>query len=130
MKKRATIAAILAVATGTIGVLASSPVAAWTNTTSTTWIPIGQTFLLGGGQPNGFSLQGRNIGRADVEIYRIAADGTQTLLTVLEPQQFVRERFAAGEGAAAKNLSTSEQATLRVQFNAGAGSLGMRYRDN
>jgi hypothetical protein len=130
MKIRSALSALFALGILGTGLTVAVSAQAWSMATSVTQIPAGQTFLLGGGQARGFVLEARNTGSVDVEILVVNTDGTQTSVAVLAPNQHVRQNFQPGQGAAARNRSSSVGAEMFFQFNAGVSSLGMRYKDN
>jgi len=91
-----------------------------------TYIDAGKQFVLGGGQPGAFSVDGRNVGPVAVAVQERRADGTLTERGTLAPGQTIHLDLTAGSAALWLNSST-RQATVNLLLNGQASGLGMRY---
>ena len=94
---------------------------------STTWVPPGQTFLLGGGTAGDYTVSGTNSGQTDVEILS-EQDGTTTTVAQLKPGASISHTFTDGQLARFRNLSATDQAELTLVVKGQISSLGMRYQ--
>lgn len=110
------------------GAMAATPAAAWT-TRSTTWIPAGQTFVLGGGQPAAFVVEGRNTGPVPVTISAGMDGGPRAFVATVQPGATVKHRFAPGETAWLANGSPTQRAEMTLQLKNVSG-LRMTYTPN
>jgi hypothetical protein len=95
---------------------------------STTWVPPGQTFLLGGGTVGDYTVSGTNSGQTDVEILS-EQDGTTTTVARLKPGASISHTFTDGQLARFRNLSATDQAELTLVVKGQISSLGMRYQE-
>jgi hypothetical protein len=94
--------------------------------TSTTTIPPGQSFLLGGDQRRPLRVIGTNTGRVEVAVAAVAPGG-MTLIARAAPGEGFNATFDPGTTARITNASTSQAAEVRVRFNADTSAVGMRY---
>jgi hypothetical protein len=90
----------------------------------------GQTFELGGGQPGGFTVKGRNSGTVVVAVLGKRPDGQSVERGTVAPGGAVDARFAPGEMALLRNTSDVETARLRLVISGDTSSLGMTYSPN
>ena len=95
-------------------------------TAGRTFIPAGQTFMLGGNQSKALRIAGKNVGPVPVEVLAQAGGATQSVATVAPGQGFDR-RFEAGETALLRNRSTTDRAVLRFELTEEVAKLSMRY---
>ena len=112
-----------------IALLAASAAAvgpAWAAFNSQTFIPPGQTFLLGGGQPGAFRVQGRNIGTVPVTI-RSELNGAISFVATIAPGQSVDTQFQKGQMAQFENTSKKETARVSLRLTQDVSGLAMRY---
>jgi len=93
---------------------------------SQTYIEAGKQFVLGGGQPGAFSVDGRNVGPVAVAVQERRANGTLTERGTLAPGQDIHLDLAAGSAALILNPSP-RQATVNLTLNGQTSGLGMRY---
>ena len=75
---------------------------------SSLFVPVGQQFRLGGGQPGGFEVAGQNVGPVPVEVLEQPANGAARSWGQLAPGQRTRLRFGAGAAALVRNLGQRE----------------------
>lgn len=94
--------------------------------TSTTMIPAGQSFRLGGGQPGAFTVRGTNSGSVPVVGYSEVAGKRDSLLT-LAPGANVDTSFPATATVVFGNTSTTKSATVSIKVTGDVGGLGMGY---
>jgi hypothetical protein len=91
-----------------------------------TFIPAGQTFLLGGEQEKVLLVQGRNIGAIAVEL-SAQHNGQRDLVALIDPGQSFNHQFQKGETAMFKNTSATKQAVLKLEMTQDVSRLSMRY---
>jgi hypothetical protein len=94
--------------------------------TSTTTIPPGQSFLLGGDQRRPLRVIGTNTGRVEVAVAAVAPGGV-TQIARAAPGEGFNATFDPGTTARITNASNSQAAEVRVRFNADTSAVGMRY---
>lgn len=75
---------------------------------SSLFVPVGQQFRLGGGQPRGFTVTGKNVGPVPVEVVEQPATGAAHSRGQLAPGQRTQLRFEAGAAALVRNLGAQE----------------------
>jgi hypothetical protein len=92
-------------------------------------IPPRESFILGGGQANGFNVSGRNTGPVAIEIYAGEAN-TQRFIGRVEPGQSVVQKFRAQESAVLKNTSSTLRGEIKLRITGQTSGLGMRYNPN
>ncbi len=120
---RTAVSSLAIVATAALaGVAASAAQAAGRSTTT---IPPGQTFLLGGDQSRPLKVEGRNVGPVSIELL-IMSDGKTESVAVVEPGQTFAREFPVGQTVLVRNLS-SQQATVSLTLNVSVSSVSMRY---
>lgn len=73
---------------------------------STTWVPPGDAFELGGGNVGSYNVSGANTGNTSVEVLSVTDAGTKSLGT-FAPGAKIEHTFADGEMAKFRNLSSS-----------------------
>ena len=93
---------------------------------STTYIEPGQSFLLGGGQPGGFSVRGRNAGGTPVTVYSEQA-GRRDSVTTLAPGAPIDAEFPSNAMAVFRNTSRTTAAEVSITVTGTTSGLGMRY---
>ncbi|MDO7877111.1 hypothetical protein Q5H93_20365 [Hymenobacter sp. ASUV-10] len=89
-------------------------------------IDAGKQFLLGGGQPGAFTVQGRNVGPVPVAVREEPRTGPAIGRGTLAPGATARLKFAAGSTARLINLGT-KQAVLELDVTGDTGQLRMTY---
>ncbi len=94
---------------------------------STTWVPPGDAFELGGGNVGAYNVSGTNTGNTSVEVLSISTAGAKSLGT-FAPGATIEHTFADGEMAKFRNLSSSERAELTIVVKGNIDSLGMKYQ--
>jgi hypothetical protein len=94
--------------------------------TSNTRVPPSESFLLGGDQRRPLRVIGTNTGTVDVSVYSTSAEGN-TLMARAAPGETFSAVFPVGATAKITNTSSTEQAQVRVRFNADTSQVGMRY---
>jgi hypothetical protein len=92
-------------------------------------IEAGQTFLLGGGQPAGFTVTGRNTGPVAVVVLA-KGEAATVIKGRIEPGASVDAAFGAGEQALLRNTSDSRMARMKLVVSGDTSSLGMTYSAN
>jgi hypothetical protein len=97
--------------------------------TSDLRIEAGQTFELGGGQPGGFRVIGRNTGPVAVIVLAKGA-GAAVVKGRAEPGAAVDTAFGPGEMALLRNTSDTRNARLKLKISGDTSSLGMTYSAN
>ena len=85
----------------------------------------GQTFLLGGNQPAGFSVAGTNSGSVPVVILTRGQGGDTPVATVAPGGTFEGD-FGAGETALVRNTSDEAEAKVSLTVTGYTEDLGMR----
>ena len=90
----------------------------------------GQTFELGGGQPGGFAVKGRNSGTVAVVVLGELPDARAVERGTVAPGGSVDARFGPGEMALLRNTSDAKTARLKLVITGDTSSLGMTYSDN
>lgn len=98
--------------------------------TSSLQIEPGRTFELGGGQPGGFAVRGRNSGRVAVMVLGKRPGAGPVVRGTVEPGGPVAARFAAGEMALLRNTSARQTARMELVITGDTASLGMTYSPN
>jgi hypothetical protein len=94
---------------------------------STTTIPMGQAFVLGGDQTKPLTVSGKNVGPVAVRI--VARRGSaKKLLATVAPGGNIGGTFAVGDAAVIENTSSTKSAVISVEFNASVNSLTMDYK--
>lgn len=94
---------------------------------STTRIPRGQAFVLGGDQSKPLTVTGKNIGPVAVRI--ISRHGSANkLVGIIAPGGKIKAIFGVGDAAVVENTSLTATAVIAVQFNASVNSLTMDYK--
>ncbi|WP_285709116.1 hypothetical protein [Erythrobacter oryzae] len=96
-------------------------------------IEAGKTFELGGGQPGGFTVTGRNTGPVAVVVLAKGAGesgGAAVVKGRVEPGANVDAAFGAGEQALLRNTSDSRMARMKLVVRGDTSSLGMTYSAN
>ncbi|MEZ6191618.1 MAG: hypothetical protein R3C45_10055 [Phycisphaerales bacterium] len=92
-------------------------------------IPPGETFILGGDQPHGFTVRANNIGPSGVEISADPNNDGSTP-TILQPGANAEAKFEQGATARLRNLSDQRTAKLNVTiWSPNNQNLGMRYTE-
>lgn len=92
-------------------------------------IEAGKTFELGGGQPGGFTVTGRNTGPVAVVVLA-KGEGAAVVKGRIEPGAQVDAAFGAGEMALLRNTSASRMARMKLVVRGDTSSLGMTYSAN
>lgn len=92
-------------------------------------IEAGKTFELGGGQPGGFTVTGRNTGPVAVVVLA-KGEGAVVVKGRIEPGAQVDAAFGAGEMALLRNTSASRMARMKLVVRGDTSSLGMTYSAN
>jgi hypothetical protein len=121
-------AARLGAATLALGVLVAPGMAGTIN--SDLRIEPGKTFQLGGGQPGGFTVTGRNIGPVAVVVLGKTRDAKPAARSTVAPGGEVKARFSPGEQALLRNTSGTVEARLKLKVSGDTSSLGMTYSVN
>ena len=85
----------------------------------------GETFLLGGNQPAGFTVAGTNSGPVAVDIL-LRGQGGDTPVATVAPGGDFQGDFGAGETAVVRNTSTDTAAQVRLTVTGYTEDLGMR----
>lgn len=98
--------------------------------TSGLQIEPGQTFELGGGQPGGFEVTGRNSGKVAVVVLGKLPGAQPVERGTVAPGGPVEARFAPGEQALLRNTSDSKTARMKLRITGDTAALGMTYSDN
>ena len=94
-------------------------------------IEAGQTFELGGGQPGGFTVTGRNTGSVAVVVYGLGKGARAPAKRgTIAPGGAVNAAFGPGEQALLRNTSSMETARLKLKISGDTSSLGMTYSAN
>jgi hypothetical protein len=96
---------------------------------STTWIPPGDAFELGGGNVGAFRVTGTNTGPTRVEVLAVRLNQPMTIATV-PPGGSVDHEFSDGDLAKFRNLSSKDRAELTIVVRGAIGNLGMTYEGN
>jgi hypothetical protein len=92
-------------------------------------IEAGKTFELGGGQPEGFTVTGRNTGPVAVVVLA-KGEAATVVKGRIEPGASVDAAFGAGEQALLRNTSGSRMARMTLVVRGDTSSLGMTYSAN
>jgi hypothetical protein len=93
---------------------------------SETSIDAGQSFLLGGGQPQRVQAAVKNVGRVPVTLL-VQQDSTRRTVATLQPDESVEIELQPREMAIFANAST-RRAAVKIDARASnIGGLGMRY---
>ena len=122
MKKNLTLAAL---ATLNLAFAQCSPITKLVRSHSFTYIDAGKLFVLGGGQPKGFTVSGKNVGPVPVTVQERRADGSVRERGTLARGQQTQLDFPEGSAALLCNGST-KLAVLNLDIS-GIRGLGMRY---
>ncbi|MBU7580264.1 MAG: hypothetical protein KAF27_07295 [Porphyrobacter sp.] len=94
-------------------------------------IEAGQTFELGGGQPGGFLVTGRNTGPVAVVVLAQGDGNAAPVIKIrAEPGAAIDARFGPGEAALLRNTSATKGARLQLRISGDTSSLGMTYSAN
>ena len=88
-------------------------------------VPAAQRFVLGGGQPSSFYCDVENQGDTTVMVYA-SRNGGYTVVAKLAPGDSASHRFQPSESAIVANLSTTDEARLRLRVW-GDTNLAMEY---
>jgi len=94
---------------------------------STTWVPPGDAFELGGGNVGSYNVTGTNTGNTSIEVLSVTVASTKSLGTIA-PGAKIEHTFADGEMAKFRNLSSTERAELTIVVKGNIESLGMKYQ--
>lgn len=89
-------------------------------------VPPGDTFLLGGEQRDVMTVSGKNVGQTQVAILS-RSGSTDTEIATVAPGGKFQHRYPVGQIALIRNLSTTREARLSVDFTGSPNNLSMRY---
>jgi len=84
----------------------------------------GEDFLLGGSQPEGFTVTGTNTGEITVEVLARRGTSDVAIGTVAGGEGFASD-FGAGEVAVVRNTSGTQAATLQLRITGYTDNLRM-----
>ncbi|MEM7624623.1 MAG: hypothetical protein AAF333_03230 [Planctomycetota bacterium] len=93
---------------------------------SNLYIPANESFVLGGGQPQGFKVLARNVGPVEVRLNATGDDADRKV--ILGPNGELQFNIPAGKAALLTNRSDSERAHLKVVILTPKQNLGMTYQ--
>lgn len=96
---------------------------------STTQIPAGQTFVLGGGQGTPLRVSGRNSGPVAIVVEARSEAGVEPLVR-LEPGERFSQLIPARVAVLLRNTSDTREAQATLEFNSSVSSLSMSYQQN
>jgi hypothetical protein len=107
--------------------LVALSVACAATASATTIIGPGQTFALGGEQPQPVRVEGRNTGPVAVDLLSRRGQEPPVALLRAEPGQLFSVTLPAGHTALARNTASNRTARVQFQFNGQIDRLSMRY---